>query len=182
MSVQRGAALPAAALLGALPFPVMLVVQLVNMVVSAFFVAGMYRFSLKVARGEPYSFNDLFSGVPFLLWVLVANFITAIVVGIGFVLLIVPGIILALGLSMTVPLIIDRNIGPIEALTGSWKLTEGSKGTLFIFGLLAVAMSVAGLCACGVGLLLVLPIIYVAHVYIYLKLSGQPVAPVGRVV
>ncbi len=154
--------------------------SIISFLVSSFIVAGIMNFSLKVARGAPYSFGDLFSGAPFFASVLTANFIIAIAVAMGFVLFIVPGAILALGLSMTIPLIIDRNLGPIEALTESWKLTDGHKTNLFVFGLIAVGLLIGGICACFVGILLVMPILYIAHMYIYLKLTGQPVAAIGR--
>ena len=72
-----------------------------SLVVSTFFTAGIMNFSLKVARGAPYAFGDLFSGAPFFLSVLAANFIIGLAISLGFVFLIVPGVILALGLSMT---------------------------------------------------------------------------------
>lgn len=161
---------------GPLYYAAMSIGQLVNVVVSSFFVAGIYGFSLKVARGQAYAFNDLLSGLPIFLPVLVANIITGLAVGIGLIFLIVPGVIIALGLSMTLPLIVDKRLGPIDALSASWALTTGNKGMLFIFGLLAIALVVAGTCACFVGILLVLPILYIAHAYVYLRLSGQPVA------
>jgi len=49
-----------------------------------------------------------------------------------------------------------------------------------IFGLIAFGLSIAGMCACLVGILLVIPLLYIAHMYIYLKLSGQPVAQIAR--
>src|SRR5262249_31353138 len=108
------------------------------------------------------------------------QFIVGLAVGLGTVLLIVPGVILALGLCMTTPLIVDRNLGPIDALGESWKLTEGNRVSLFIFGLIAIGLMIAGICACGLGWLIVMPILYVAWMYIYLRLSGQPVAQVAR--
>jgi uncharacterized membrane protein len=152
----------------------------VNIAVSAFFTAGIARFSLKVARGEPYAFGDVFAGGPFFLSVLVTHFIVSIAVGIGLVLLIVPGVVLALGLCMAVPLIVDRNVGPIDALTESWKVTEGNRINLFIFWLIAMALGIAGVCACGIGILLVAPLLWVAFFYVYLRLTGQPVAQVAR--
>ena len=154
--------------------------QIINVVVSSFIMAGLMSFVLKVARGAPYSFADLFGGAPIFVSVLVANLISTLAIGIGFVFLVVPGVILALGLCMTIPLIVDRGLGPVDALGESWRLTDGHKANLFIFGLIAFGLGIAGVCACGVGLLLVLPLLYIAHMYIYLKLTGQPVAAIGR--
>jgi hypothetical protein len=178
-SAAGAGSMPVAMMLGPMYWAVMGVGRLSGFVVSSFFVAGLMRFSLRVARGEAYAFNDLFGGGPYFLSVLVANFVMSIAVGIGCLFLLVPGLILALGLSMTIPLIVDRRIGPIEALTESWRLTEGSKGAIAVYFLIGLGLSITGACACGVGLLLVVPVVYLAHMYIYLKLTGQPVARVG---
>jgi uncharacterized membrane protein len=159
-----------------------LVSVVVNTLVSSFFTCGMANFSIKVARGAPYSFGDLFAGGPFFLSVVVANFLISFAVGLGLLLLIVPGIIVGIGFSMALPLIVDRNLGPIDALTESWKLTEGNRVNIFIFGLIAFGLAIAGMCACGLGLLLVAPVGWIAYLYIYLRLTGQPVAPAGRAV
>lgn len=37
----------------------------------------------------------------------------------------VPGIILALGWSFAVPLVVDRDLAPIDALKESWRITTG---------------------------------------------------------
>jgi uncharacterized membrane protein len=118
--------------------------------------------------------------VPFFGPVLVANLITGVAVTLGLTCLFVPGVILSLGLSMTIPIIIDRNLGPIEALTESWKLTDGHKMNLFVYMLIAAGLVIGGLCACLVGVLLVVPILSIAHMYIYLRLTGQPVAAIGQ--
>ncbi|HKQ71714.1 MAG TPA: hypothetical protein VJT73_20365, partial [Polyangiaceae bacterium] len=176
---RRGLAGPGLNVFGPLSFGITSVVQLVDLVVSSFFVAGLANFSLKVARGTAYAFGDIFGGAPFFVAVLVANFLTGLAFAIGCGFFVVPGVILALGFSLTHPLIVDRNLGPIEAMKASWELTDGHKTNLFIFGLISFLLAIAGLCACGVGVLLVAPAVQIAQMYIYLKLSGQPVAAVG---
>jgi uncharacterized membrane protein len=157
-----------------------LVSAVVNIAASSFFAAGIAKFGLKVAKGEPYAFGDVFAGGGIFLSVLVAQFITSIAVGLGLVLLIVPGVILGIGFSMALPLIADRNLGPIDAIGESWKLTEGNRVNIFIFALIAIGLSIAGVCACGLGIFLVWPLLTVAWFYAYLRLSGQPVAQVAR--
>jgi uncharacterized membrane protein len=177
--VSDPTALPFALGVGILGIAVHSVSFIVSLAVSAFFTAGVAKFSLKVARGEPYSFGDVFSGGPYVLSVFVAHLITVFAVSIGLVFLIVPGVILALGLCMSVPLIVDRNLGPIEALTESWKITDGNRANLFILWLIGVALAIAGLCACGVGILLVAPLLGIAYLYVYLRITGQPVAQIA---
>ena len=151
-----------------------------DIVVTSFVTAGIMSFALKVAKGMPYAFADLFSGAPFFVSVLVANFIMTLAIGIGLAFLIVPGVFLMIGLSMTLPLIVDRGLGPIDALTESWRLTDGNRANIFIFGLIAFGLVVAGGCACGIGIFLVIPLLYIAHMYVYLKLTNQPVAVITQ--
>jgi uncharacterized membrane protein len=150
----------------------------VNLGVSSFFRGGIAKFSLKVAKGEPYAFGDVFAGGQYFLSIFVVQLVTAIAFAFGFALLIVPCIFVLIGFSMAIPLVVDRKVGPIDALGESWKLGEGNRMNLFIFGLIAFGLAIAGACACFIGLLLVMPILEVAWLYIYLKLTGQPVAAV----
>jgi hypothetical protein len=147
--------------------------------VALFLGAGIVNFSLKVARGQPYQFGDLFGGGKYFLSIFAAGLLIGIAVDIGLIFLVVPGIILSLGFSVAPWVIVDRGLGPIEGMKASWELTDGHKGTIFIFNLIAFGLSLAGVCACGVGTLIVVPILCIAHAYIYLKLSGQPVAQAG---
>jgi hypothetical protein len=152
---------------------------LLAVAVGLFLGAGIVNFSLKVARGQPYQFSDLFGGGRFFLSMFAAALLIGIAVQIGGIFLLIPGVILSLGFSVTPWVIVDRGLGPIEGMKASWELTDGHKGTIFIFNLIAFGLSLAGVCACFVGTLVVVPILCIAHAYIYLKLSGQQVAQAG---
>jgi uncharacterized membrane protein len=163
--------------------PLALALKGVEMIVSdvvwAFIGSGITVFCLNVARGRPYVFGDLFTGAPYFVSALIAHIVVTIAIVFGLVFLIVPGVILALGLSMTLPLIVDRGLGPMQAITESWRITTGHKMNLFVFGLLTVGVLVVGLCACGIGFFLALPLVFVAQAYIYLRITGQPVAAIA---
>jgi len=150
---------------------------ILNFISGAFMAGGIITFALKVARGQPYSFGDVFGGAPFFLRILACELVLYLGVLLGMVLLIVPGIILSLGWSLAITALVDKNLGPIEALKESWRLTTGHKGDIFLLGLLLLLVTIAGVCACGVGLLVTYPIMYIAITYVYLRLSGQPTAP-----
>ncbi len=92
------------------------------------------------------------------------------------ILLIVPGVIVALGLSMTTLCIVDKDLGTIDAMKESWRITTGQKGGLFVYGLLAFALLLAGVLACCLGTLVAAPVAAIGLAYIYLRLTGQPTA------
>jgi uncharacterized membrane protein len=80
-----------------------------------------------------------------------------------------------------VPLLFDRNFGPIEAMTGSWKLSRGHTLGLIGVALLMGLINIAGLFLCGFGILLAIPYTTLATTAGYLLIAGSrpPVLP-GR--
>lgn len=65
----------------------------------------------------------------------------------GFVLLIVPGLILAARWSLAGPLLIGDQKGAIEAMKESWGLTRGHTGTLILAILVVALIAIAAIAA-----------------------------------
>ena len=109
-----------------------------------------------------------------------ASILTTLAIVIGLVLFIVPGIIAMLFFMFSTLIVIDRGLGPIEAMKESMRITEGNRWPLLgLIGLLFLIL-VVGVLAFGVGLLVAMPIATLAFVHAYRLLSGGPdkVAPV----
>jgi len=94
---------------------------------------------------------------------------------IGFLLLIVPGIYLAIKYQYVQYLIVDKNMDVIEAFKESGRMTDGHKWNLFLIFLLFLAISALGFLALGIGLLVTIPIVIVAQAYVYRKLCSNTV-------
>lgn len=114
--------------------------------------------------------KDLWNPAPFWRY-LGASILIALAVGVGLLLLIVPGIIVALGLSMGGYLVIDKGYGPIKALKESWAMTRGSRVKLFLFALAVLALGIIGAIPFGLGLLVVAPVTMLATVHAYRTLA-----------
>jgi hypothetical protein len=69
--------------------------------------------------------------------------VTYIGLVLGMVLLIVPGIILGLMWTVSIPALVVENIGPMQALGRSRNLTRGSRGAIFFLILAAALISFA---------------------------------------
>jgi len=104
-----------------------------------------------------------------------------IVVAIGFILLIIPGIIAAIALMFTPYLIVDRKLGPIEAMKESARMTKGHRWRLFLFGIVLGLLNIAGALALLVGLFVSIPVSALAlvHVYRALEKKEAPTAPIA---
>jgi uncharacterized membrane protein len=96
---------------------------------------GLLSITLDFRDGKSPEIEDLFSNYRLFLKYFAASIIYGLMVAIGFILLIVPGIYLALKYTFYGYLIVDKGLGPIEALKESGRMTEGAKKDLFVFWL-----------------------------------------------
>jgi hypothetical protein len=147
--------------------------NLVSQVFSVWITIGQTRYFLKVARGQPAEIGEIFSGGPWLLPIIGAGILFGLMVFGGTLLLIVPGIILALMFSQFYYLIIDRNLGVMDSLSKAKEITNGNKMTLFLMHLVCMGLSIAGLLAFCVGIFAVIPYITLLQVMVYLSMTGQ---------
>lgn len=110
-----------------------------------------------------------------------AYLLASIAMLVGLILLIVPGVIAAVVLMFSTIVVIDQGLGPIEAMKESVRISRGHFWPLLGLGVLLTLITVAGILALGVGLLIALPVIMIALVHAYrvlLHKAGPP--PVKR--
>lgn len=158
---------------------------------------GVYRFALAAARGEPRSFGDVFSGGRWfgasLTFMVLAGLLslpsTLVPIALHLtggppllqlpltLLLLLPVLFLTLGWSMALPLIVDRGLGGIAAMKESWRITSGRRVDIFVTFVLVFCVVFAGCCACGLGAPIAMAMAPLAFAFIYLRLTGQPLAP-----
>jgi uncharacterized membrane protein len=108
---------------------------------------------LKTVRNEKFDVQDMFSVFEDYLNVVLAGLLVAAIVGIGIMLLVVPGIIFACRLAFVRYLVMDRKMEPVEAVKESWRMTGGHANQIFLTGFLAVWVAIAGLLCLGVGVI-----------------------------
>lgn len=106
---------------------------------------------LKAMRNEKFDVKDTFSTFDNYLNVVLANLLVTTIIGIGIILLLVPGIIFACRLAFVRYLVMERRLEPVEAVKESWRMTRGQANQIFFTGLLALPIIIAGLVCLGVG-------------------------------
>lgn len=123
------------------------------------FVSGPIGYSadwvfLKAVRSEKFEVKDLFSVFQRNYWnAVLGNILVAIIVGMGLVMLIIPGIVFACRLAFVPYLIVDREMEVSEALSKSWEMTKGYGWQIFFIGLLAIPIGLLGLLALFFGVI-----------------------------
>lgn len=135
---------------------------------------GFVVYFLRLIRDEDLGYGHLFDGYKDFLRIFIAGFLCELIEVIGFILLIVPGIIAAAGLVMTSFILKDDpTIGAIDAMKKSWQLTDGHKGEL-VWLLLSFFgwMILAGL-TLGIGFLFLYPYMQSALAHAYEDLKAE---------
>lgn len=99
------------------------------------------------------------------------SFLMGLIVMIGIILLIVPGIIAAVIFGFATLIVIDRGLDPIAALKESMRITAGKRWEIFVLFLLALGINIVGILALIVGLLVTVPVTALAFVHAYRVLS-----------
>ena len=153
-----------------------LVVSLIGNVVNTFLTIGMIRLSLAIARGEPREIGMLFGGGPHFWRYLGASIIFGIAMVIGFLLLIIPGVYVAIAYWPSMLLVIDRRMGVFESFEVAGRLSKGNRINSLVLGLLAFLISIAGFAMCFVGILATIPIVYLMGATAYLSMTGQRIS------
>lgn len=122
------------------------------------FIAGPLDYGvawvfLRAARGEHVEIKNIFDPFNNYANVIIAAILTSIMIGIGFFLLIIPGIVLSCKLAFVPFLVMDKKMEAIEAIRKSWEMTNGHAITIFFMGLLAIPIVLVGLILLFVGVI-----------------------------
>lgn len=142
------------------------------------FGVGQSKYFLAISRGEQPPFEDIFSGFHQFVRAMAIGLLTALAVGIGTLLLIIPGIIAGVGLSMAYYIALDRpELEAPDVLKASWELVwkGGHFWKVFGFALLAALLTLLGLLCFGVGVLFTTPMILVGQARLYEELRSTAV-------
>ena len=159
-TIQDGQLVQPAATSGMIAFQI--VQAVINQVLSLFLSLGATRVALNLVSGREASVGQLFSQGDKLLRMVGATIIFAIAVMIGTLLLIVPGIYIALRFGQYSTAIVDRNMGIMEAFNYSSSITTNNRMNLFGLGILCFLIVLAGLIALCVGVIFAAPIAWLA--------------------
>jgi hypothetical protein len=114
-------------------FSALSVVILVQALTTPLLTGGLSWLAAKFYLGENPSVQEAFavavSNFFSLLWVGILTFLAALV---GFIFLIIPGIIIALRLTFSATALVVEGVKGTKALGRSWRLSKGSMGKIFL--------------------------------------------------
>jgi uncharacterized membrane protein len=113
-------------------------VYFLSLVVLSLIATGATVFIVSESYlGRPLTAREaLMRATPYMGRILIASLLMAVVIGLGFLLLLFPGVILAVGLAVAIPaVVLESGQSASGALSRSWELTRGSRWRIFGLGI-----------------------------------------------
>lgn len=147
---------------------------LAGLIISGPLMLGLTYFSLSISRGQEPKLDQLFQGFNNFSNSMATYLLMILFVLLWALLLIVPGIIMAIAYSMTFFILADEpNIKPMEALEKSKKMMDGYKMKMFMLYMRFLLLSLACILTLGIGFFFLLPYIQIctAKFYEYVKVK-----------
>lgn len=150
-----------------MPFLALLIV-----LATALAYAGAYGAAFRQLKGEETSIGQLFPSGNTVLRVIGAVLLMSIIVLLGFVLCVVPGYIALGRLHYAVPLVVERDLGIMDALRTSWHATRRHWVQFTLFSIVVQLIGQLGSALCGVGLLFTFPLFFTITVISFRDIFG----------
>lgn len=107
---------------------------------------------LRAIRDEEIDLKEMFTGFKNYINIILAHLLATAIIGLGFVFLIIPGIIFACRLVFVPYIVMDRNLDAVKAVEKSWKMTAGHGWKIFGMGILSFFIIILGLILLIVGI------------------------------
>jgi uncharacterized membrane protein len=121
------------------------------------FIAGIMMVGVRRSVDLPVSLSMVFSYLVYAIPVAIAAILMTILMTIGFLLLIIPGLYLSVAYLLTIPLIVEKNLGSWQAMEASRKaITHHWFKVFFTYFVMSIIMMISAI-PLGIGLIWTLP-------------------------
>jgi hypothetical protein len=150
------------------------VILILNQAVTAYFVCGFMKMANAQVRGQKMELSMMFSGFPVFPAVFAVQFVVALLASFAFLFCFFPMFVVyglffpAIALAADGETIGDSFSKSLTAMSGSWP-----QAALFTF-VLGMLMIVGTLGSCFIGIVAVLPMLYICQSLAYRDMVGMP--------
>lgn len=142
--------------------------SILSIIVQIIISIGLITVLVKSARDESVVWSDMWVNKGLFLKFIGVSILYQLIVLVGFIFLIIPGIYLALRYQYAQYIIVDdKGISIGKAFKRSAEITKGIKWRILWLGIVTVGIALLGLLALGVGLLVAIPVAALTHLFVY---------------
>lgn len=148
------------------------IISVVAWILQLFLSVGIMRVNLAVVDGGAPVKRLLFPNWKMVVRYVLASMLFGLVVIVGLILLILPGLYVAVRLQFF-GLSVADGAGIVAALKNSWRVTKGSVFNLVLYSLLAALVNILGVLFLVIGTLVTTPTTGLSYAWVYRKLTEQ---------
>jgi len=149
------------------------ILNIIGFVLQCIMGLGLIKIGLKFCDNQERNFGDLFSSFPLFFKYFISLILFVLILIGGTILLIFPAVIWGIKFYFFGFFIVDKGLGPVEALKASSRITMGAKWDLLGFWFVTGVIIILGVLCLGIGLLAAAPTVMVAVALTYRKLLAQ---------
>ncbi len=146
--------------------------SLVSALITPPLYAGIIIVAFMLLRQQEVQFGDFFKGFNYFLPLVLAGIVSGILVTLGLILLIIPGVYLIVSYLFVSMLIVEHHMEFWQALETSRQIVTKNWFSVFIFVLILFAINLVGAIALGIGLLVTIPVSACSVCVAYRKIVG----------
>ncbi len=150
------------------------IILILALIIGMVWQIGFIKSFLKICDNIEVGILNIFTEfrLPLFLKYIAVSILVSIISLIGFVFLVIPGVILYTRLSLSTMYMLDKNSSIKTAMKESWEMTRGSFWKLFLFGFTLCLINLVGFILFGIGLIVSIPVSLFSLIFIYRKLMG----------
>lgn len=154
------------------------ILNLVFYVIGLWIMVGLLKIVISIFDGGAPKVEELFAHNDLIWKYFLVTVCYGLIVFLGLVLLIVPGVYLLVKYIFAPLLVVDKGLSVSEAFKESARMTEGVKWKILKLALVCILLIILGFIALGVGLLVSIPVVQLMYVSVYRRLSSIETAQV----
>jgi hypothetical protein len=148
--------------------------MLVMMPIQTIFIGGLYKYYIKMVRGENPDLGVVFSTIGSSFGQLaLLGLVMGLFMLLGFCLCIIPAIYMGVSWIFAIPLVVDRQMGFWQAMELSRKAVGRHWFMMLAFIIVMGLVRIAGLFACCIGIFVTIPIGWLALMCVYEDIFGR---------
>lgn len=141
-------------------------------IIFSVIMGGYIKYVMDFVRNDKTELNTIVNTIKEKwLNLLIANLLVELIVFVGSMLLVIPGIIALVGLSFVSYIVVDSDTSGTDAIKKSWEMMKGYKWDLFVFSLSFLGWMLLGVLTIGILYIWLLPYVSVACVIYFDKLK-----------
>lgn len=158
--------------------PIAWIVMIASIIVQILVQIGATKLLLNIEDGREVELMSVFSHKNLFWKYIGASILCSVMIMVGLVLLIIPGLYLFSRFGFTLTALVDRNLGIKEAFKASSDMTEGMRLKVLGFVAVIILLNILGAIPFGLGLVISIPVTALAWMHVYRTLSRAHSQPV----